>query len=189
MRREKTTEELAQAQADLDKIVQDILAAPYKVMPREIRRQWNGAKAVDGTGMPLAARKRGEWTRFESWDRDGGWLSHADKPTGDRHARRKTKSTGRPSKTKKTSTKARTTSDGYFGMETHLIIAADDTVGDPVLLPGAAARPRTRRTRVPARRERDRASSRPQQPRSQEGRAQRRPALHRAEGRKVPRVG
>lgn len=133
MLRDKTPEELAQAQADLDKVVQDILAAPYKVMPRAIRRQWNGAKAVDGTGMPLAARKRGEWTRFESWDRDGGWLSHADKPTGDRHARRKTKSTGKP--TKKTSTKARTTSDGYFGMETHLVIAADDTVGDRSYFP------------------------------------------------------
>lgn len=132
--RDKTPEQLAQAQEDLDKVVQDILAAPYKVMPRAIRRQWNGAKAVDGTGIPLAARKRGEWSQHVSWDRDGGWFSHADKPTGDRHAHRKTKSTSKV-KTKGKSKIARTPADGFFGMEAHLIIAADDSVGNRSYFP------------------------------------------------------
>jgi hypothetical protein len=136
MLREKTPEQLAQAQADLDKVVQDILAAPYKVMNRDLRRQWNGAKSVDGTGMPLAARKRGEWSKHVSWDRDGGWFSHADKPTGDRHAHRKTKATSKVKKGKSKGAKvSRTPADGYFGMEAHLIIAADDTVGDRSYFP------------------------------------------------------
>jgi hypothetical protein len=133
--RDKTPEELAQAQADLDKVVQDILAAPYKVMPRAIRRQWNGGKAVDGTGIPLAARKRGEWSKHVSWDRDGAWFSHADKPTGDRHARRKTKSTSKVKTKRKGAKVARTPADGYFGMEAHLIVAADDTVGERSYFP------------------------------------------------------
>ena len=124
LRQDTTAEELARKQANLDFVVSQIMAMPFKAIPRWLRRQYRGDISVDDTPLPLASRKPAARGRA-AWDVDGG-LYRRTKATGDRHA---PKAKGGKGATVQQVTKS------VWALDLALVIACDLTPGDNIYFP------------------------------------------------------
>ncbi len=136
LRRDITPEQRLEAQRRLDWVVAQMTAAPLKAMPRDVRRQWKGDTAVDGTHVRLPSR--GDTKRSNAWDIDGGRYIRT-KATGDRHAPKTKGGKG---------AKVMQTTKNEYAIDLALVVACDATPGPNQYFPTvpisfAAHRPST----------------------------------------------
>lgn len=117
LRRDITHEQRLEARRRLDWVVAQLTAGPLKAMPRDVRRQWKGDVAVDGTHVRLASR--GDTKKTNAWDIDGGRYIRS-KATGDRHAPKTTGGKG---------AKVMKITKNEYAIDLALVVACDATPG------------------------------------------------------------
>jgi len=114
--------------------MQDLLSAPLKIMPRRLRRQYQGDTAVDGTPLQAFSRGGGRGGKWLPWDHTTGYYVHK-KDTNDRDApQQEGTARGKP----KAKAKPATVKKGIQAHEAALVIACDSTPGERQTFPALA---------------------------------------------------
>jgi hypothetical protein len=109
-----TLDEQMEMQAALDIAANTIVGLPYDALPERTRRRHDGSACIDGTGLPLFSVGRPVDSETASSDPDGGYRVR----TGDH-----------------SEDSAKDLKEAEYGLEVHLVVAGDATLGDRQYMP------------------------------------------------------